>query len=171
MHFSTLFSALLASTALASPLAFHQESKSSEKSLWQPKVGDKWQIILSKVLDVSRPIEPSDANIWDLDLLNTPKSTIQTLKAQGKKVICYYSAGTWEDWRSDLKALPEDVLGVPLPDWPDEKWMDIRRDEVFEIMKKRIDIAADKGCDAIDPDNIGMHPLEVKAAANAIRCL
>jgi hypothetical protein len=173
MRFSTLFSALLASTALASPLSLHQEEESPGKSLWQPKVGEKWQIILSKVLDVSQPtgIEPSDAVIWDLDLLNTPKATIKTLKDQGKKVICYYSAGTHEAWRSDLKTLPDDVLGVALPEWPDERWMDIRRDEVVQLMNKRIDIAAEKGCDGIDPDNIGTQPLDASPSANATRCL
>jgi hypothetical protein len=155
MRLSTFFSTLLASTALAGPLALKVLDEST--SLWQPQVGAKWQIILSKVLDTSKPLDPSDAKIWDLDLLNTPKSTIQTLKglSSDNKVICYYSAGTTENWRDDTKNLPQDVLGVSLPEWPNEKWLDIRRDEVFEVMKNRITLAAENGCDAIDPDNIG----------------
>jgi hypothetical protein len=38
--------------------------------------------------------------------------------------------------------------------WPKEKWVDIRSVHVRTIMSKRIELAAQKGFDAIDPDNV-----------------
>ena len=39
-----------------------------------------------------------NADIYDIDLLDAPSQTIADLQADGKKVICYFSAGTYEDW-------------------------------------------------------------------------
>ena len=49
--------------------------------------------------------------VYDIDLYDTPKQTITNLKAGGRIVICYFSAGTWEDWRSDAQAYPTAALG------------------------------------------------------------
>ena len=35
-----------------------------------------------------------------------------------------------------------------------EKWLDLNSENVRRIMSKRIELAAEKGFDAIDPDNI-----------------
>jgi hypothetical protein len=37
---------------------------------------------------------------------------------------------------------------------PGENWLDIRSDNVSLIMKKRIDLAVQKGCDGVEPDNM-----------------
>nr|WP_262374899.1 endo alpha-1,4 polygalactosaminidase [Pseudomonas sp. WS 5019] len=92
--------------------------------------------------------------VYDIDLYDTPKQTITNLKAGGRIVICYFSAGTWEDWRSDAQAYPTAALGKALPDWPGERWLDYRRDDVRQLLAKRLDLAVDKGCDAVDPDNV-----------------
>ena len=64
--------------------------------------------------------------------------------------------GTVEDWRSDAKDFPSGDVGKVLPEWPNEKWVRTGSTKVRDIMAKRIKLAGDKGCDAIDPDNIGM---------------
>lgn len=118
--------------------------------------GQKFQIILLGVPDVSKtPLPPSDARVWDVDLFDTPATTISALKVAGKIVICYFSAGTAEDWREDYKDFATGDLGKVLPDWPNEKWVKTGSQGVRDIMAKRIKLAADKGCDAIDPDNTG----------------
>ncbi|HEX5499498.1 MAG TPA: endo alpha-1,4 polygalactosaminidase, partial [Thermomicrobiales bacterium] len=38
--------------------------------------------------------------------------------------------------------------------WPGERWLDIRSPKVMEIMQARIDLAQQKKCDAVDPDNV-----------------
>lgn len=121
--------------------------------------GQKFQIILLGVPDTAKmPLTPTDAPVWDIDLFDSDASTIQTLKAAGKTVICYFSAGTLEDWRSDAKEFPAGDVGKVLKDWPNEKWIRVGSQKIRDIMAKRIKLAGDKGCDAIDPDNTGMSP-------------
>lgn len=101
------------------------------------------------------PIAPTDAPVWDVDLFDTDASSIKALQAAGKIVICYFSAGTVEDWRDDAKDFPAADVGKVLPEWPDEKWIRVGSQKIRDIMAKRIKTAGDKGCDAIDPDNTG----------------
>jgi hypothetical protein len=118
--------------------------------------GQKFQIILLGVPDMSKmPLPPTDAPVWDIDLFDNPASTMNALKAAGKIVICYFSAGTAEDWRDDYGSFAASDLGKVLPEWPNEKWIRIGSQPIRNIMAKRIKLAADKGCDAIDPDNTG----------------
>ncbi|KAL7771380.1 hypothetical protein CFE70_001323 [Pyrenophora teres f. teres 0-1] len=118
--------------------------------------GQKFQIILLGVPDVSKvPLPPTDAPVWDVDLFDTPATTISALKAAGKIVICYFSAGTAEDWRDDYRDFAATDLGKVLPEWPNEKWVKTGSQGIRTLMAKRIKLAADKGCDAIDPDNTG----------------
>lgn len=117
---------------------------------WQPVPGISWQIQYSDTLDTSL-----DVQVYDIDLVDTPQSVIDALHADGRKVICYFSAGSWENWRSDAGDFPTSVLGNPLEDWPDEKWLDIRQvDLLAPIMRARLDLAVSKHCDGVDPDNV-----------------
>jgi len=88
-------------------------------------------------------------------MFDTPSSLIEQLHAQGRKVVCYYSAGSWESWRSDADQFPDFIKGNDLDNWPGEKWLDIRRLDVLSpIMEARLDKAVKKGCDGVDPDNV-----------------
>jgi hypothetical protein len=78
-------------------------------------------------------------------LYDTPQQTIGDLKSAGRIVICYFSAGTWENWRSDAAAYPAAALGAPLADWPGERWLDIRRADGRALLSKRLDLAVSKG--------------------------
>ncbi|CAF3446650.1 hypothetical protein SNK03_003231 [Fusarium graminearum] len=127
-------------------------------SLWQPKVGATWQIILLKPLKLSKDgtaknLKPN-VGIYDLDLYDNDAETFAALHKAGKKVICYFSAGSWENWRDDKNQFKKADLGKTMDGWPDEKWINLRSKNVRNIMKKRIKYAAKKGCDAIDPDNV-----------------
>jgi endo-alpha-1,4-polygalactosaminidase (GH114 family) len=92
--------------------------------------------------------------ILDLDLFDNTAEDIQLLHDAGKKVICYFSAGTSETWRPDFAEFRAIDQAAALPQWPGEHWLDIRNWEVLRIMRARIRLAAWKGCDAIDPDNM-----------------
>jgi hypothetical protein len=140
--------------------------------LWQPDVGSKWQIMIKNNLSVSleHPLQPDDVDIWDIDLFNTPIEVISGLRRQGKKVICYFSAGSGEDWRPDYSLFVAEDLGEPLGCWPGEKWLNVRSNKVWEIMKARIKMANEKGCDAIDPDNIGKDTFLTTEKSNKTRC-
>jgi hypothetical protein len=133
----------------------------SRATVWQPAVGASWQIVLAKGLKLGSgaSVVPSTAGIYDIDLFEntaqgTDKSVIDALHAQGKKVICYFSAGTYEPYRPDSSKFKPADLGKALPDWPDEKWLKVSSPDVRAIMSSRIEIAAKMGCDGLDPDNM-----------------
>jgi hypothetical protein len=123
-------------------------------AVWQPELNQTYQLILKGVLDISKGIVP-DFDIFDVDLFYTPKETIQALHDKGKRVICYFSAGSAEDWRPDWSQFQDIDKGSCLGGWSGERWLDIRKDGVWTVMKSRIKLASEKGCDAIDPDNMG----------------
>lgn len=116
---------------------------------YKPAVGVTWQWQLKGTLNTRY-----NAELYDIDLFDTPVTTIQSLKAAGKKVICYFSAGSYEDWRSDQGSFNAADLGNPLEDWPGERWLNIRSTNVAAIMSKRFDLAKSKGCDGVEPDNV-----------------
>lgn len=116
---------------------------------YQPAAGTTWQWQLSGDINAAYDVE-----VYDIDLFNSTAADIAALKAQGRRVICYFSAGSYEDFRDDAGEFPEEVLGNPLDDFPDERWLDIRAAEVLEIMLARLDTAFDRGCDGVEPDNV-----------------
>ena len=129
---------------------------SDRSEIWQPEVGSAWQIVLNQPLDIDlnkNTIEP-DVAVFDIDLYSNPTETIDHLHELDRKVICYFSAGSYEDWRDDEGDFDEDDLGKGLDGWPGERWLKLDSDNVREIMTKRLDLAAEKGCDAVDPDNV-----------------
>ncbi len=94
-----------------------------------------------------------DAELYDIDLFDVNQSTIDQLHKQGKRVICYFSAGSYEKWRPDAGEFPDRVKGKKMDGW-DELWLDIRDAKVEQIMSKRMDLALSKKCDGIEPDNV-----------------
>ncbi len=117
---------------------------------WRPAPGASWQWQLSGELDLSY-----DVDMYDLDLFDTPAETIAALQADGRVVICYFSAGSWEDWRPDAAAFPAAVLGDTLEGWEDERWLDVRAlAALAPILEARLDLAVSKGCDGVEPDNV-----------------
>ena len=120
------------------------------KNVWSPIPGLSWQYQLQGVLDQS-----VSARVYDVDLIDTPHETIETLKANGSRVICYFNAGAWENWRSDATDYPEFVKGNAVDGFADEQWLDIREvDAISPLMQARFDLAVTKGCDAVEPDNV-----------------
>lgn len=138
------------SIILTIPPLLAAHSRSTERSdWWRPKPGTSWQWQLSGTIDTSVAVA-----MYDIDF-ETPISLIAELHAQGKKVICYMSAGSWEEYRADADQYPAVILGDPLAGWPDERWVDIRRLDILgPIIEARMDIAVARGCDGIEPDNV-----------------
>src|SRR5262245_5857277 len=86
---------------------------------WQPAPGTSWQWQLSGTIDTSL-----DVVMYDVDLAVTPAGICDRLRADGRRIVCYFSAGTYEEGRDDLGAVPASAIGNPLADWPDERWLD-----------------------------------------------
>ena len=128
---------------------------SATGNYWVPPVVTSWQWQLSfdegeSTIDMSIP-----ADVYIIDGGENPRSTVDTLHARGRHVVCYLSAGSWENYRPDADQFPAQVLGNTLDGWPDEKWLDIRRiDLLAPIIMARLDTCKEKGFDGIEPDNI-----------------
>ncbi len=141
----------LAPTASPSAVAQIAIPTPTINPIWQPAPGTSWQIQLSGL-----PVDQSvAAAVYDLDLFETDPGVVAALHAQGRKVICYMSAGSWENWRPDAVNVPPMVLGKALDGWPDERWLDIRhRDVLGPLIEARLDMCASKGFDGVDFDNV-----------------
>jgi hypothetical protein len=94
------------------------------------------------------------AKVYDIDLYDNTAANFATLKALGKTVICYFSAGTYEPNRPDSALIPAAGIGSSVAGWPGEKWLDVRNAGVRQIMSKRLELAKSKGCDGVEPDNV-----------------
>jgi hypothetical protein len=116
---------------------------------YRPATSASWQWQLSGDVNTAYGVE-----IYDIDLFDAPPATIETLHAAGRKVFCYFSAGSSEDWRSDYDQLLASSIGSAYADWDGENWLDIRAQNVLEVMLARLDLAVDKGCDGVEPDNV-----------------
>jgi hypothetical protein len=160
-----LVAGLLASCAVAGALiaaGCGGDSGGGGDSHYKPTVTTSWQIQLQ--VDGTHPLDRSHAvDLYDIDLVDNSSATIAALHADGRKVICYFSTA-WEDWRPDAGDFPAAVLGNDMGGWPGEKWIDIRDPRVLAIMEARMDLAVDKGCDGVDPDNVHAYEMDIEAA-------
>lgn len=112
----------------------------------------------------SEQVQILTANVFQDNV--TTDSLVQSLHGNGKTVICYFSAGTSEDWRADYKNLSAHVKGRALKggngrngEWAGnkepERWLNIRDPKVRDsIMVARIVRAGKLCCDGVDPDNV-----------------
>jgi len=112
-----------------------------------------------------------NGSVISVDLLDVSSASIGRLNGLGKYVICYYSAGTSENYRTDSQSqrllAPELNLGEVQRGsgtvWEGEKWLDIRgftatatgrAATLRSVMSARLDLARAKGCAAVEPDNV-----------------
>lgn len=159
MRLSVIVSAIaLAATALISAPAAQAAGLPAPVACagcWKPALNTSWEWRLS-----SLPAKPYlDVQMYDIDGFAAKDGAIvKALKAAkpGRRVVCYISAGTYEDWRPDAGQFPAEVLGTPLEDWEGERWLDIRTytGTLGKIMKARLDMCKAAGFDAVEPDNV-----------------
>lgn len=116
---------------------------------YKPPVEVKWQMQLQGTM-----VPNYNNDLFDIDLFDTPQATITQLHSMGKHVICYFSAGSSENWRPDFKDFLPSDMGKDLSGWPGEKWLDVRSENVRNIMTARMNLAVSKKCDGVDPDNV-----------------
>lgn len=116
---------------------------------WKPTATTTWQWQLRGTLDTSYNVD-----VYDVDLFDTGTTMIAQLKAAGRKVVCYFSAGSSENWRPDHAKFAAADQGLPLDGWVGERWLDVRSANVRAIMISRLDLAKSKGCDGVEPDNV-----------------
>lgn len=141
-------------------------------SLWLPTAAQPiaFHWVLGGSIDINDPVQMGlrdmndkqkvlpEPDVYDIDGEYNTKQTVDYLHSKGKKVICYFDAGVYEDYRGDawkFKALQPQVWGAVDDGWEGSYWLDIRRvSELEPIMKARIQMCKDKGFDSIEPDEI-----------------
>jgi hypothetical protein len=95
------------------------------------------------------------ACVYDVDGFETPRRTVDLLHHRGARVICYLDVGSWESYRPDRDQFPRSVIGRRYQGFPDERWLDVAHFHRFEKpLKRRFNMCARKGFDAVEPDNI-----------------
>jgi hypothetical protein len=74
--------------------------------------------------------------------------------------MCYFNAGLAQTSDCDFESRWENsgflgnVYDPEIPEFNDEFWINIREQGARDLVKERITLARDIGCDAVDPDNI-----------------
>jgi len=98
------------------------------------------------------PLVDSD-NIVIIDLF-TQADKINNYKKAGRYIVCYFSAGTYENYRPDVSSFPKSTLYGEMKEWEGETWLDITKwQELQNVMKARMDKGKTLGCDGFEYDN------------------
>lgn len=116
---------------------------------YRPAIQLSWQWQLIGPINTNYAVQ-----LYDIDLFDTTAQQIKAIQQTGAAVICYFSAGSYENWRSDVTDIPASALGRTLDGWEDERWFDIRHAAVKTLMLSRMQLAKQKGCDGVEPDNV-----------------
>jgi len=118
---------------------------------WKPTPGMTWNYVLGAKVNIA--IEK--AQVLDIDY-QTPAARINEYHRAGKKIICYFSGGTIEKNRNDYRQYTA-VSGLvrnTYGDWPNEKWLDFRKEGIKPLIRNRMRQAINNRCDAIEVDNL-----------------
>jgi hypothetical protein len=146
---------VLASVAFALPLGDAARAQVPPapvrcQTCYVPTVATSFQVQLGgDQIEIDVP-----AHLFAVDW-QTDRQVVAGLKARGRKVFCYISAGSWETYRPDKGSFPAVVLGKTYGGYPDERWLDVRRIDVLEpIMVARMLRCKRTGFDGIWLDNV-----------------
>jgi hypothetical protein len=114
------------------------------------EIGQSWQWQLAGEIDTNL-----DADVFDFDPFDATDEDLAALEARDAFLICYVSVGTFEEWRPDAGDFPEEVLGNRYDEYPDERWLDIRRvDLLAPVFEARFDLCKERGFHGIEADNV-----------------
>ncbi|GAL06249.1 endo alpha-1,4 polygalactosaminidase precusor precursor [Photobacterium aphoticum] len=105
----------LPDTGAVDPISIDPESLSpiTTGNWYRPAVMATWQWQLNGTVNTTY-----DVAMYDIDLFDSSETLIQDLQAKDIKVICYFSAGSYEEWRPDATAFESAELGNALDGWP-----------------------------------------------------
>ena len=118
-------------------------------SVWVPAEDARWLARLDGAINVD-----NSADFFYLDPQQQPADDLTSLHEQGRRYLCYLSAGTVESFRDDADLFPRHAVGNVVPDFPNERWLDLRDAEVRALMAKRIVALAEAGCDGVAPASL-----------------
>lgn len=120
--------------------------------LFRPGPDTTWQIQLTGTIDTS-----FDVDMYEVDLFSLDAALVKRLHDRGRVVACYVSVGTAEPYRADYASFPASALGNALVDYPEERWLDHRNQDVRALMAARLQLASTSGCDAVELSSLQAH--------------
>eukprot|EP00752_Nemacystus_decipiens_P017848 g16004.t1 len=133
-------------------LLLHVVGILGQDAWWKPGPGVNWDWRLEGIPRASAGVE-----MFDTDLFDNEATDFRALQDAGIVVVCYFSAGTYEEWREDKSDFPVASLGEKLVydgEFWGEWWININDEGVKDVMSARLDLAVDKGCDGVEPDQL-----------------
>jgi len=140
---------------------------------YHPPLATTWQWQLTPDANATTINTSVVADMYDIDGFDNTAATVATLHslpgtaAAHRSVLCYFSAGTLENWRSDAGSFPATLLGNTYPGFSDERWLDIRQLSVLgPILEARMDMCKAKGFDGFEFDNVDAWDPEYKTGLN-----
>lgn len=136
------------------------------RPMWLPSSATPlhWQWVIGGAFNVNTNVLPN-VTIYDIDWELTSAADVAALHALGFKVIAYIEIGDYTDSRYDSaqfvaldNAAGPKILGNQISGFSD-RWMDIRASnsksaQLRALLAARIQMAVDKGFDAVEPDCI-----------------
>lgn len=116
-----------------------------------PNVTSSFHVQLDGEPDFSLPVD-----VMETDLYFTTPANVAQLHANGSYAIAYMNTGAWQPGMPDSGEYPPSVIGTkPMQGWHEERWLDIRQIAILRpIIHEKMQLAKDKGFDAVDPDNM-----------------
>ena len=110
----------------------------AEPDRWRPGPDLTWQVQLSGGLD-ARVV----ADVYDVDGVDTPDGELAAAADRGAHLVCYFSAGTVENWRADADGFPD----------AHEPGLAVGQKNAVELVDEHdgdVDFAVNEGCFAYD---------------------
>ena len=145
-------SVAIAASLIALVLQGSAAAQPAADKIWVPKQGVSWQWQLSGKIDTTCQGARSTTSTC-----RCGARRCRTLHAKGRKVICYISAGSFENCRSGRRrSSRRRSSGKTLDGWPGERWLDIRQIAMLapDHGRQRMDRCRAKGFDGVEPDNV-----------------
>lgn len=124
----------------------------SNSEWWRPELKNFQILHFNSTSDLLRKVHDSTEIVnLELSQIQEHPNCIQELHKIGVRVVAYMSA-SYEDWRDDASQYPEEAKGKKMDGW-DELWPKLTSLKLRVFLEKRMKIAKQLGCDAIEIDN------------------
>jgi len=126
-------------------------------------IPDKWSAYKVSLTTKVKPADVSAGMLLAIEPEDYTKAEIAALKAKGAFLLGYLSAGSVSDERNYYSTLKAYTLNS-LPDWPHEKYLDLRRTSVRDWCVSRAKEIKAQGFDGWWIDNLDVYE-EYKSSA------
>lgn len=122
-----------------------------------PATPTKWTSYKAALSTKQEPKDVKAGMLLAIEPEDYTKAEIAALKDAGATVIGYLSVGSVSDERNCDKEMLKSYALDPLPNWPHEKYLDVRRTAAREFLVKRAKEIKEMGIDGWWLDNLDVY--------------